>query len=447
MTRIGDIISLAKRKGFIFQSSEIYGGLSGAWDYGPLGIELKNNIQKEWWKSIVYLHENVVGLDSSIFMRPEVWKASGHVDNFSDSLVDCRDCKNRFRVDFIDIYRDCPGCGAVSSFTDPKNFNLMFKTSIGATKESSNEIYLRPETAQGIFVNFRNVLDSTRLKIPFGIAQVGKAFRNEIITKNFIFRTCEFEQMEMQFFVHPNQMDDWYSYWKQNRMNFFIETLGINSDSLRFKEHDLDELAHYAKAAVDIEYKFPFDFQEIEGIHNRGNYDLTQHAKFCDKPKVFEYHDLINGEKYIPYVIETSLGLTRSVLMTLCDAYVSEELESGDKRVFLRLHPNLAPYKVAILPLVKKDGLDDLARRVFMELSDDFYMFYDDSGTIGKRYRRQDEIGTPYCVTVDYGTMENRTVTLRERDCMTQVRISLNELYSYIRTEMLNYRGGGVSNR
>ncbi|AYE36244.1 glycine--tRNA ligase [Borrelia turcica IST7] len=445
MTRIEDIIALAKRKGFVFQSSEVYGGLSGAWDYGPLGIELKNNIQKEWWKSMVYLHENVVGLDSAIFMRPEVWAASGHVDSFSDSLVDCRNCKNRFRVDFVDVSKDCPSCSAESSFTDPRNFNLMFKTNIGATKESSSEIYLRPETAQGIFVNFRNVLDSTRLKIPFGIAQVGKAFRNEIITKNFIFRTCEFEQMEMQFFVHPNQMDDWYYYWKQNRMNFFVETLGIKSDSLRFKEHGEDELAHYAKAAVDIEYEFPFGFQEIEGIHNRGDYDLTQHAKFCEKPKLFEYHDLTSGERYIPYVIETSLGLTRSVLMTLCDAYAQEELEGGDKRVVLRLHPKLAPYKVAILPLVKKDGLDDLARRVFMELSDDFYMFYDDSGTIGKRYRRQDEIGTPYCVTIDYDTMENRTVTLRERDRMTQVRISLDELYSYIRTEMLNYRG--VSNR
>ena len=441
MTRMEDVIALAKRKGFVFQSSEVYGGLSGAWDYGPLGIELKNNIQKEWWKNMVYLHENVVGLDTAIFMRPEVWVASGHVDSFSDSLVDCRNCKNRFRADLVDLSGNCPSCSKESSFTEPKNFNLMFKTNIGATKEGSNEIYLRPETAQGIFVNFRNVLDSTRLKIPFGIAQVGKAFRNEIITKNFIFRTCEFEQMEMQFFVHPKQMDDWYYYWKQNRMNFFVEILGIKSSSLRFKEHEAGELAHYAKAAVDIEYEFPFGFKEIEGIHNRGNYDLAQHARFCEKPKLFEYHDLITGERYIPYVIETSLGLTRSILMTLCDAYVDEALEGGDKRTVLRLHPKLAPYKVAILPLVKKDGLDDLARRVFMELSDDFYMFYDDSGTIGKRYRRQDEIGTPYCVTIDYDTMEDRTVTLRERDRMTQVRISLNELYSYIRTEILNYRG------
>ncbi|UGQ17168.1 glycine--tRNA ligase [Borrelia sp. RT1S] len=441
MTRMEDVIALAKRKGFVFQSSEVYGGLSGAWDYGPLGIELKNNIQKEWWKNMVYLHENVVGLDTAIFMRPEVWVASGHVDSFSDSLVDCRNCKNRFRADLVDLSGNCPSCSKESSFTEPKNFNLMFKTNIGATKEGSNEIYLRPETAQGIFVNFRNVLDSTRLKIPFGIAQVGKAFRNEIITKNFIFRTCEFEQMEMQFFVHPEQMDDWYYYWKQNRMNFFVEILGIKSSSLRFKEHEAGELAHYAKAAVDIEYEFPFGFKEIEGIHNRGNYDLAQHARFCEKPNLFEYHDLITGERYIPYVIETSLGLTRSILMTLCDAYVDEALEGGDKRTVLRLHPKLAPYKVAILPLVKKDGLDDLARRVFMELSDDFYMFYDDSGTIGKRYRRQDEIGTPYCVTIDYDTMEDRTVTLRERDRMTQVRISLNELYSYIRTEILNYRG------
>ncbi|BDU62952.1 glycine--tRNA ligase [Candidatus Borrelia fainii] len=445
MIKIEDIISLAKRKGFVFQSSEIYGGLSGVWDYGPLGIELKKNIQKEWWNTMVYLHENVVGLDSSILMRSEVWKASGHVDSFLDLLVDCKNCKNRFRIDFIDLSNGCSSCNSKGTFTTPRSFNLMFKTNIGAVEDSSNEIYLRPETAQGIFVNFRNVLDSTRLKVPFGIAQVGKAFRNEIVAKNFIFRTCEFEQMEMQFFVHPNQMDDWYYYWKQKRMNFFIETLGIKSDNLRFKEHKGDELAHYAKAAVDIEYKFPFGFQEIEGIHNRGNYDLSQHAKFCGKPNLFEYHDLTSGDKYIPYVIETSLGLTRSVLMTLCDAYAHEELKGEGKRIVLRLHPKLAPYKVAILPLVKKDGLPELARKVFMQLSDDFYMFYDDNGTIGKRYRRQDEIGTPYCVTVDYDTIENKTVTLRDRDSMAQVRIPIDDLYSYIRTEILNYRG--VTNR
>ncbi|AHH08339.1 glycine--tRNA ligase [Borrelia anserina] len=441
MIRMEDIISLAKRRGFVFQSSEVYGGLSGVWDYGPLGIELKKNIQKEWWKNMVYLHENVVGLDSSILMRPEVWAASGHVENFLDLLVDCKNCKCRFRIDSIDLSKGCSNCNAAGTFTTPRSFNLMFKTNIGAVEDSSSEIYLRPETAQGIFVNFRNVLDSTRLKIPFGIAQVGKAFRNEILAKNFIFRTCEFEQMEMQFFVHPNQMDDWYYYWKQKRMSFFIETLGIRADNLRFKEYKGDELAHYAKAAVDIEYKFSFGFQEIEGIHNRGNYDLSQHAKFCGKPKLFEYHDLISGERYIPYVIETSLGLTRSVLMALCDAYTHEELEGGDKRIVLRLHPKLAPYKVAILPLVKKDGLPELARKVFMHFSGDFYMFYDDNGTIGKRYRRQDEIGTPYCVTVDYDTIENRTVTLRDRDSMNQIRISIDDLYSHIRTEILNYKG------
>ncbi|ASQ29162.1 glycine--tRNA ligase [Borrelia miyamotoi] len=445
MTKIEDIISLAKRKGFVFQSSEIYGGLSGVWDYGPLGIELKKNIQKEWWKDMVYLHENVVGLDSSILMRPEVWTASGHVESFSELLVDCKNCKNRFRTDFVDLSKNCPNCNTMGAFTSSRSFNLMFKTNIGAVENSSSEIYLRPETAQGIFVNFRNVLDSTRLKVPFGIAQVGKAFRNEIIAKNFIFRTCEFEQMEMQFFVHPDHMNDWYYYWKQKRMSFFIEALGIKSSKLRFKEHQEDELAHYAKSAVDIEYEFPFGFQEIEGIHNRGDYDLSQHAKFCGKPKLFEYHELTNGEKYVPHVIETSIGLTRSVLMILCDAYVHEDLDGGDKRVVLRLHPKLAPYKVAILPLVKKDGLPELARKVFMQLSDDFYMFYDDSGTIGKRYRRQDEIGTPYCVTIDYDTIENRTVTLRERDSMAQIRISIDDLYSYIRTEILNYKG--VANR
>ncbi|ACH93318.1 glycyl-tRNA synthetase [Borrelia duttonii Ly] len=441
MAKIEDIISLAKRRGFVFQSSEVYGGLSGVWDYGPLGVEIKKNIQEEWWKSMVYFHENVVGLDSAILMRPEVWKASGHVDSFLELLVDCRNCKNRFRTDFIDLSKGCPNCGSIGTFTTPRSFNLMFKTNIGAVEDSSSEIYLRPETAQGIFVNFRNVLDTTRLKVPFGIAQVGKAFRNEIIAKNFIFRVCEFEQMEMQFFVHPSQMDDWYCYWREKRMNFFIETLGIKADNLRFQKHNDDELAHYAKAAVDIEYNFPFGFQEIEGIHNRGNYDLNQHAKFCGKSKLFEYHDLITGDKYIPYVIETSLGLTRSVLMTLCDAYACEELEGGDKRIVLHLHPKIAPYKVAILPLVKKDGLPELARKVFMQFSDDFYMFYDENGTIGKRYRRQDEIGTPYCVTIDYDTIENRTITLRDRDTMTQTRISIDDLYSYVKTGILNYKG------
>ncbi|WP_024653901.1 glycine--tRNA ligase [Borrelia persica] len=445
MNKMEDIISLAKRKGFVFQSSEVYGGLSGVWDYGPLGIEIKKNIQEEWWKSMVYLHENVVGLDSTILMRPEVWKASGHVDNFVELLVDCKNCKSRFRTDLIDLSKECPKCGSMGTFTAPRSFNLMFKTNIGAVEDSLSEIYLRPETAQGIFVNFRNVLDSTRLKIPFGIAQVGKAFRNEIIAKNFIFRVCEFEQMEMQFFLHPDQMDEWYLYWQHKRMHFFTDILGIKFDNLRLKAHDHNELAHYAKSAIDIEYQFPFGFQEIEGIHNRGDYDLNQHAKFCGKPKLFEYHDLVTGDRYVPYVIETSLGLTRSVLMTLCDAYSNEELDGGDRRIVLRLHPKIAPYKVAILPLVKKDGLPELARKVFMQFRDDFYMIYDENGTIGKRYRRQDEIGTPYCVTIDYDTIKNGTATLRDRDTMTQTRIPVDELYSYIKTEILNYRG--VSNR
>ncbi|EED29020.1 glycine--tRNA ligase [Borreliella garinii] len=440
MVRMEDIISLAKRKGFVFQSSEVYGGLSGAWDYGPLGVELKKNIKSEWWKSMVYLHENIVGLDSAIFMRPEIWRASGHIDGFSDSMVDCKDCKSRFRADFVDLSKNCPNCKVGNNFTSPRSFNLMFKTHIGVVEDSSNEIYLRPETAQGIFVNFRNVLDSSRLKIPFGIAQVGKAFRNEIVTKNFIFRTCEFEQMEMQFFVHPKQIDEWFCYWQQNRMNFFIETLKIRPDKLRFKAHDSTQLAHYAKSAFDIEYEFPFGFQEVEGIHNRGNYDLTQHSKFSNNPKIFEYHDLLTKERYVPHVIETSAGLTRSVLMTLCNAYSEEELSDGDKRIVLRLHPKLAPYKIAIFPLVKKVELVEIARRIYMELCDDFHIFYDDSGTIGKRYRRQDEIGTPYCVTVDYNTIEDETVTVRERNNMTQKRIFINDLYSYIKTEILNYK-------
>ncbi|SCW31232.1 glycyl-tRNA synthetase [Borreliella japonica] len=440
MVRMEDIISLAKRKGFVFQSSEVYGGLSGAWDYGPLGVELKKNIKREWWKSMVYLHENIVGLDSAIFMRPEVWSASGHIDGFSDYMVDCKDCKSRFRADFIDLSKNCPNCKVGNNFTSPKSFNLMFKTHIGVVEDSSSEIYLRPETAQGIFVNFRNVLDSSRLKIPFGIAQVGKAFRNEIVTKNFIFRTCEFEQMEMQFFVHPNQIDEWFCYWQQNRMNFFKETLKIRPDKLRFKAHDSTQLAHYAKSAFDIEYEFPFGFQEVEGIHNRGNYDLTQHSKFSNKSKIFEYHDLLTKERYVPYVIETSAGLTRSVLMVLCDAYSEEDLSEGGKRIVLRLHPKLAPYKVAIFPLVKKVELVEVARRIYVELCDDFHIFYDDSGTIGKRYRRQDEIGTPYCVTVDYDTIEDETVTIRERNNMTQKRILINDLYSYIKTEILNYK-------
>lgn len=430
------IVSLCKRRGFIFQSSEIYGGLNGAYDYGPLGVQLKNNIRDFWWKEMTQMHDNIVGIDASILMAPKVWEASGHVSNFSDPMVDCKECKSRFRADQIDLNAPCPVCGNKDTFTEPRNFNLMFETHIGANRDDSSTIYLRPETAQGIYVNFKNVVASSRVKIPFGIAQIGKSFRNEITTKNFIFRSCEFEQMEMQYFVKPGDDEQWFSFWRDQRMAFY-DKMGIKKDSLRWHQHGSDELAFYAKDAYDIQFLFPMGWQELEGVHSRTDYDLSQHTKFCGKKQ--DYLDPVTNERYIPYVVETSAGLTRNVLMALCDAYEEEDLD-GDKRTVLHFHPSIAPIEVAVLPLVKKDGIAEMAKDIEKELREEFATFYDQSGAIGRRYRRMDEIGTPYCVTLDYDTKENGTVTLRFRDSMEQIRVHKDDLIKTIKEATKNYK-------
>ncbi len=436
-TTMDKIVSLCKRRGFIFQSSEIYGGLSGAWDYGPLGVQLKNNIRDFWWKEMTQMHDNIVGLDASILMHPKVWEASGHVSNFTDPMVDCKQCKSRFRADQIDLTAACPHCGTKDSFTEPRNFNLMFSTHIGAVRDEGSIVYLRPETAQGIYLDFKNVVQSSRVKIPFGIAQVGKAFRNEITTKNFIFRSCEFEQMEMQYFVKPGSDEEWFSFWRDQRMEFYHK-MGINPSSLRWHRHGPDELAFYAKDAYDIQYLFPMGWQELEGVHNRTDYDLTQHQEFSGKD--LSYVEQETNERYIPYVVETSAGLTRNVLMALSDAYEEETLEGGDVRTVLHFHPAIAPITVAILPLVKKDGISELSQKLERELREDFATFYDQGGAIGRRYRRMDEVGTPYCVTVDYQTLDDQTVTLRFRDSMEQVRVKLDDLVARIRLETKQYK-------
>jgi len=432
------IVSLCRRRGFIFQSSEIYGGLNGAYDYGPLGVQLKNNIRDAWWKEMTQLHDNIVGLDASILMHPRVWEASGHVSNFTDPMVDCKQCKSRFRADQIDLNAPCPVCGNKGTFTAPRNFNLMFATHIGADVDAASTIYLRPETAQGIYVDFKNVVSSSRVKVPFGIAQVGKSFRNEITTKNFIFRSCEFEQMEMQWFCKPGTDEQWFPYWREQRMNFYVNRIGIHPEHLRWHQHGPDELAFYAKDAYDIQFLFPMGWQELEGVHSRTDYDLTQHQKFSGKDMT--YLDPETNEKYIPYVVETSAGLTRNVLMALSDAYDEEVVAEGDIRTVLHFHPSIAPVTVAVLPLVKKDGLAEYASKLEHELRDDFATYYDQSGAIGRRYRRQDEIGTPYCVTVDYDTMNDNTVTLRFRDSMEQVRVPVSELVATIKKATKDYK-------
>jgi len=442
---MGKVVSLCKSRGFIYPSSEIYGGLSATWDYGPLGVEIKQNIQNAWWKEMVRRHENIVGLDAAVMMHPRTWEASGHVDNFSDPLVDCKKCKSRFREDALQkIWFEksidngvCPECGG--ELTEARRFNLMFTTQLGPVEDAGNLIYLRPETAQGIFVNFKNVVDTSRVKIPFGIAQVGKAFRNEITTKNFIFRTSEFEQMEMQYFVRPGSEDVAFEEWKTKRMAWYVEHIGIKPERLRLNEHGQKELAHYAKAAFDIEYSYPSGWQELEGIHSRTDYDLKRHGQFCGKE--INYLDAETNARYIPYVIETSSGLTRSVLVTLMDAYHEEKLDGKDEmRTVLHLHPQIAPIKVAVFPLVKKDGLSEMARRIEEGLRENFATFYDQGGAIGRRYRRMDEIGTPFCVTIDYETMDNRSVTLRLRDSMEQIRVPIEGIADLIRRETLSYK-------
>mgnify|MGYP001346420761 FL=1 len=434
------IISLCKRRGFIFQSSEIYGGFGAVYDYGPLGVELKNNISQTWWKFMTHNHENILGLDSGILMHPKIWEASGHVDAFNDPLVDCKHCKARYRADelvkgdFVNTKWDeiqCPKCGTTGNLTDPRQFNLMFKTNIGPIESDSDIAYLRPETAQGIYVNYLLVQGTMRQKVPFGIAQIGKAFRNEIIARNFIFRTREFEQMEMQYFVQPGTDDDAMVEWKDKRYNFYINELGINKEKLRFHQHGKDELAHYAKEAWDIEYEFPFGWSEVEGIHNRTDYDLQRHQEFSGKN--MQYSDQLLNEKYFPYIIETSAGLNRMLLTILCDSYWND---ADNNRIVMKLHPTLAPIKAVVCPLVKKDGLPEIGNKIVDELMKNFKVLYDQQGSIGKRYYRQDEAGTPFCITVDHESKENNTVTLRNRDDQNQDRVPINDLGKIIQNRM-----------
>jgi len=418
------LVSLSKRRGIIFQSSEIYGGINSCWDYGPVGVELKRNIKEFWWRSMVFWRNDVEGIDASIIMHPTVWKASGHVENFTDPMVDCKKCKRRFRADEIKDNK-CPVCGG--ELTEARQFNLMFKTFMGPVEDETNTIYLRPETAQGIYVNFLNVQKASRKKIPFGIAQIGKAFRNEITPGNFIFRTREFEQMEMQYFVKPGTDEEFFEKWKAARMAWYGE-LGIRPEKLRFHQHGPDELAHYAKAAFDIEYEFPFGWKELEGIHNRTDFDLSRHQEFSGKD--LRYFDDQTHERYIPYVIETSAGVDRTLLTVLSDAYREEEV-NGDTRVVLKLNPKIAPIKIAVFPLIKKEGMPEIAQRIQADLQKKYKTFYDISGAIGRRYRRQDEIGTPYCITVDSQTLADQTVTIRHRDTMKQERVASTQLLTY----------------
>lgn len=490
------IIAHAKEYGFVFQSSEIYDGLSAVYDYAQNGTELKKNIREYWWKAMVQMHENIVGIDSAIFMHPTVWKASGHVDAFADPMIDNKDSKKRYRADVLvedhlakieakinkevqkaakrfgdsfdeqqfketnprvlaniekmdgiknrlypamdnddmaaikelieDLGIACPMSGS-RNWTEVRQFNLMFSTQMGATAEGANEIFLRPETAQGIFVNYLNVQKTGRMKIPFGIAQTGKAFRNEIVARQFIFRMREFEQMEMQFFVRPGEEIKWYEYWKEARMKWHT-SLGISADKFRF--HDHEKLAHYANAAADIEFEFPMGFKELEGIHSRTDFDLNAHEEYSGKK--LRYHDPETNKSYVPYVVETSIGLDRMFLAIMSNSYVEEELEGGNTRVVLKLPPVLAPYKVAVFPLIKKDGLAEKAREIMDDLKMDYMCFYEEKDAIGKRYRRHDAIGTPYCVTVDHQTLEDNTVTIRERDSMQQERIPISEISGII---------------
>jgi glycyl-tRNA synthetase len=427
------LVSLCKRRGFVFQSSEIYGGTGSVWDYGPLGVELKNNVKAAWWRAMVHERDDVEGLDAAILMHPRVWEASGHVAGFTDPLVQCKNCSRRFRADDPNVAekKQCPVCGTKDAFGEPRMFNLMFKTFMGPVEDSAAVVYLRPETAQGIYINFQNVLQSTRQRVPFGIGQIGKAFRNEITPGNFIFRTREFEQMEMQFFVEPGQDDRWMEYWKERRMQWVLD-LGIRKEKLRFHQHAADELAHYAKDAYDIQYEMPFGWQEFEGIHNRTDFDLKRHQEYSGKK--LEYVDPVDRDKrYVPYIIETSAGADRTLLVVLMDAYREEDVEGGEKRIVLGLHPRLAPIKAAIFPLVNKDGMPESANRIHEGLRRiGIPTQYDDSGSIGKRYRRQDEAGTPFCITVDGQSAEDQTVTVRDRDTLQQVRISIGSIEDYL---------------
>ncbi len=449
------IVALCKNRGYVYAGSEIYGGLANTWDYGPLGVELKNNIKRAWWKKFVQESKYNVGLDAAILMNPQTWVASGHLAGFSDPLMDCRECHERFRADKliedfsaannitlpkpIDAFSQaemkqfvednnvpCPTCGK-HNFTDIRQFNLMFKTFQGVTEDAKNTVYLRPETAQGIFVNFVNVQRTTRKKVPFGIGQIGKSFRNEITPGNFIFRVREFEQMELEFFCKPGTDLEWFDYWRSYCHNWLL-SIGLKDENIRLRDHDPEELVFYSKATTDFEFLFPFGWGELWGVADRTDYDLTQHQNTSGKD--LTYFDAETNERYIPYVIEPSLGVERTFLSVICDAYDEEQLEGGDSRVVLRLNPALAPFKAAVLPLSKK--LADQAGEVYAELSKHFAVDYDDAGSIGKRYRREDEIGTPFCVTYDFDSLEDKCVTVRERDSMEQVRLPIDQLVSYL---------------
>ena len=447
------IVNLCKARGFVYPGSEIYGGLANSWDYGPLGSELKKNLKDLWWKRFVHENEYNIGIDAAIIMNPRVWQASGHLAGFSDPLIDCKECKTRHRADnLIESYAKennltinvgefnnkdmenyiaehhikCPNCGK-SNFTGLRNFNLMFKTFMGVTEDAKSEVYLRPETAQAMFVDYKNVVRTQRPKMPFGIAQMGRSFRNEITPGNFIFRTREFEQMELEFFCKPGTDLEWFNYYK-NYMRQWLYDLGIKKENLRERDHSKEELCFYSKATCDFEFKFPFGWGELWGIADRTDYDLTQHQKFSGEN--MEYIDPVTNEKYIPYVVEPALGVDRMFLTILCNAYDEEEVGEGDTRVILHLHPALAPYKVAVLPLSKK--LSAEAKEIYRKLTKTFNCDYDESGSIGKRYRRQDEIGTPFCVTIDFDSLEDNCVTIRERDTMQQIRISVEQLNDYI---------------
>ncbi|KXH87578.1 glycine--tRNA ligase [Sporosarcina sp. HYO08] len=447
------VVNLSKQRGFVFPGSEIYGGLANTWDYGPLGIELKNNLKKAWWQKFIQESPYNVGLDAAILMNSKVWEASGHVGNFNDPMIDCKECKTRHRADKLiedaldakgmEVVVDgmpfekmaelieehkivCPTCGKMN-YTEIRQFNLMFKTSQGVTDSSANEIFMRPETAQGIFVNFKNVQRSMRKKLPFGIAQIGKSFRNEITPGNFTFRTREFEQMELEFFCKPGEDNEWYEFWRDYSKQFLLN-LGMTEENMRLRDHNEDELSHYSKGTVDIEYKFPFGWGELWGIANRTDFDLKRHMEHSGED--FNYQDPVTNEKFVPYCIEPSLGADRVTLAFLCDAIEEEELEDGDKRTVLRFHPALAPVKAAVLPLSKK--LSEGADEVYAELRKHFMVQYDDSQSIGRRYRRQDEIGTPFCITYDFDSVEDKQVTVRHRDTMEQVRMPIADVKAYI---------------
>jgi glycyl-tRNA synthetase len=427
------VVNLCKRRGFVFPGSEIYGGLGASLDYGPLGIELKRNVKEAWWRTIVTARDDVVGLDSAVIMHPRVWEASGHLEGFSDPLVDCKSCKQRFRVDHLGG-PCCPECGG--ELTEARQFNLMFRTWVGPVEDTAHVAYLRPETAQGTFVNFRNVLETARRKLPFGIAQVGRSFRNEITPGNFLFRTREFEQMELEFFVRPGEDERWFEYWRDARLRWYVD-LGIAPGRLRLRAHGTDELAHYAKACADVEYEFPFGWSELEGVANRTDYDLRRHAEYSGKD--LSYFDEERRERYLPYVIEPAAGADRATLAFLVDAYDEDEVD-GEPRIVLRLHPRLAPCKAAVFPLLRKDGQPERARAIVDALRRHLAVDYDQAGSIGRRYRRQDEVGTPLGVTVDHETMRSGTVTVRDRDTMEQVRIPEDRLIEEVRRRIEDVR-------